>query len=392
MFFDKSRYIRKPKNNQTQQGKTSVGTPREETGKEQMIPSVAKADPAALTQTALPLEIGKGSQQYMTMAELTWQRLNVAQRELASPAEPAQSRPTDYTPSETIPIIRKRPELPPELKGKIINDLYRIDSMLTGGGMGQVLLAYHLKREMPVVIKLMLKQVSSNDAMSQRFIKECMLTARIRHPNVVKVFDYGILLDTLKPYLVMELVEGESLRERIRTRGRFAIGDLAKIMMCVCDGLQEVHGKEIIHRDLKPENIMVRGGGWGTDNVKILDFGIAQLQDEAMLNADSRVIGSLGYMSPERLLNQPIDHRTDIYSLGVIFYEALTGAAPFKGTSAIETMAMHVKAAHTPPSKLVQCDHPELVDRIVQYSLAKHADNRYQTADQMKQDLAQLLG
>jgi eukaryotic-like serine/threonine-protein kinase len=257
--------------------------------------------------------------------------------------------------------------------------------------MGQVLMAWHLKRDVPVVLKLMLQEVDRDDPNFQKFLKECMLTARIRHPNVVKVLDYGILLDGLKPYLVMEFVEGESMRKLIReARGHLPEHDVARIMVQVCEGLSVVHAKGIIHRDLKPENIMIRTGCWVDDSVKILDFGIAQLQRETELNKDRRVVGSLGYMSPERLCNGQVDTRTDIYSLGVIMYEALTGCAPFKGNTAVETMAMHVKAQHVPPSKIVQLVKPQ-VDDIIAKALAKDPSNRYQSVQEMKDDIIYML-
>lgn len=274
--------------------------------------------------------------------------------------------------------------------GLIINGLYRLDTLLARGGMGQVVLAYHLERKVPIVVKLMLQEVNREDPAFVKFLKECVVTNRIRHPNVVKVLDYGILLDGLKPYLVMEFVEGESLRKIIREHGRINEFDAARIMQQTCEGLEVVHAKEIVHRDLKPENIMIRNGCWMNDSVKILDFGIAQLQKESELNKDSRVIGSLGYMSPERLCNGVVDTRTDIYSLGVIYYESLTGTPPFRGNTALETMAMHVKAQHVPPSRLIPLDNPK-VDGIVAKALAKDPDKRYQTIAELKADIVSML-
>jgi len=148
-----------------------------------------------------------------------------------------------------------------------------------------------------------------------------------------------------------------------------------------------------VHRDLKPENLMIKGDYEAVDNVKILDFGIAQLQNKTKFDEQGLAIGSVGYMSPEQICAQPVDHRTDIYSLGLIFYEAVTGHPPFVGSTRRETMAMHVQAKHMPPSSMATLPMgtmgPE-VDRIVEQALAKHPDKRYQSVKDLQKDLAAL--
>lgn len=288
-------------------------------------------------------------------------------------------------------IVKKSAQHCYALRGKVINELYRIEAVIASGGMGQVLLAEHLQRNIPVVIKLMLEEVDRNHPSVMKFLKECTMTAKLHHPNIVKVLDYGILIDGLRPYLVMEWIEGRSLRSLLRGKRRFNEYDVARVISQTCDGLSQVHNKGIIHRDLKPENIMLRIAEWGADSVKILDFGIAQLQKESEITTDKRVFGSLGYMSPERLCAQPIDPRTDIYSLGIIIYESLTGGQPFIGATAKDTIRMHVKSPHTPPSHHVALDNAQLVDHIIDRCIAKRADDRYQTVLELKEDLDTII-
>lgn len=300
------------------------------------------------------------------------------------PGAPA-AMPADATAPMPVPALCG-------MEGQIINGLYRIEKLLAQGGMGQVFLASHLGRgEIPVVLKLLLKQPDRNSTEYNRFLQEMLISSRMKHPNIIKVYDYGILLDGLKPYLVIEYVDGEPLRHVLRRQGTISVTEAAKILTQSCDGLHEVHAKGIVHRDLKPENLMIKGDYRALDNVKILDFGIAQLQRSQKFDEEGLAVGSVGYMSPEQICAQPVDHRTDIYSLGLILYESVTGHPPFVGSTRRETMAMHVQAKHMPPSAMASIPQGSLVDRIVDKALAKHPDHRYQHVREMQQDLAELL-
>ncbi len=278
-----------------------------------------------------------------------------------------------------------------EMSGRVINGNYRIETLLAEGGMGQVFLATHLKREIPVVLKLMRKDADPEDKSFQRFVAECKITTRLTHPNLVLVLDWGILIGSLKPYLVIEYVEGKSLRQIQQEGKTLSPYETACLLTQVCSGLTEVHSRQIIHRDLKPENIMVRGDLLRPDNVKILDFGIAQLQQGANAAEAGLAVGSVGYMSPEQICAQPVDCRTDIYSLGVIFYELITGLPPFVGNSVREAMEKHVLEALTLPSQVAQIEDHAWVDRIAQRSMAKTPRNRYQSAAEMQKDLQFLI-
>lgn len=287
-------------------------------------------------------------------------------------------------------------ELPrSSMEGEIINGLYRIEKLLAQGGMGQVFLATHLGRDnIPVVLKLLLKQQDKESTEYNRFIQEMLISGRMRHPNLVKVYDYGILLDGLKPYLVMEFCEGDPLRNVLRQYGSLNVRDAARVIIQACDALAEVHAKEIVHRDLKPENLMIKGDYGAIDNVKILDFGIAHVRSNAAVfrpDEEGLAVGSVGYMSPEQICAQPVDHRTDIYSLGLIFYESITGHPPFVGGTRRETMAMHVQAKHMPPSAMASLPCAGEIDAIVERALAKHPDGRYQHVRELEDDLKVLV-
>lgn len=281
------------------------------------------------------------------------------------------------------------------MEGEIINGLYRIEKLLAQGGMGQVFLATHLGRDnIPVVLKLLLKQQDKESTEYNRFIQEMLISGRMRHPNLVKVYDYGILLDGLKPYLVMEFCEGDPLRNVLRQYGSLNVKDAARVIIQACDALAEVHTKEIVHRDLKPENLMIKGDYGAIDNVKILDFGIAHVRSNAAVfkpDEEGLAVGSVGYMSPEQICAQPVDHRTDIYSLGLIFYESITGHPPFVGGTRRETMAMHVQAKHMPPSAMASLPCAGEIDGIVERALAKHPDGRYQHVRELEDDLKVLV-
>jgi hypothetical protein len=280
-----------------------------------------------------------------------------------------------------------------ELLGQVVNGNYRIDQVLAEGGMGQVFLAHHLRRDIPVVLKLMLHFNGPQDPLFVRFVEECKVTLLLQHPNLVLVLDWGLLLGSLKPYLVMEYVEGKSLRQILRLKSVLSPSEAAAMLVQVCLGLEEVHAHQIIHRDLKPENIMVRGEAARADNVKILDFGIAQTREGANPMEAGCAVGSIGYMSPEQICGQPVDYRTDIYSLGVIFYEMIVGRQPFVADSVKAIMAKHVVESVVPPSEMVpSLPNHVLIDRIIDRAMAKDPQSRYQSVDEMRRDLQFLIG
>ena len=278
--------------------------------------------------------------------------------------------------------------------GQTINGLYRIDAPLSKGGMGCVYRATHLQKDMPVVLKVLLQDREPDDPAFQKFVQECKLTMTIAHPNVVTVYDWGILSDTLSPYLIMEYLNGQSLRDALCCMKRLPVGEAAPVLAQACDGLDYVHKEDVLHRDLKPENLMVQleddGTAAGKTAVKILDFGIAQLHDGIDFTDGGNALGTLSYMSPEQVQTKPLDLRCDIYAMGAVFYELITGQVPFKGQNAWETMKMHVFDSHVPPSQLVQLRFPEAVDALIDQCLAKDPGQRYSSARALADDLRML--
>lgn len=274
------------------------------------------------------------------------------------------------------------------LIGKTIGDKYRIDTLLGEGGMAQVFRATHLSLERPVVIKLMHSSLPSMDTALKRFEIESKVTAKLDHPNIVSVFDVGFVSGR-RPYLVMEYIEGESLRDKLEREGSMEPEQAARALIQICLGLQEAHGQGIVHRDLKPENIMLRDRADRPDWVKIVDFGIAHLkQGGQRLTKTGIAIGTVDYMSPEYLSDKPIDHRADIYALGVILYELICDRCPFQAETAEAVMAKHLWSIPNPVSHY----RPDLIpdgpfDRIGLKALEKEPDSRYQSVADLRQDL-----
>lgn len=189
----------------------------------------------------------------------------------------------------------------------------------------------------------------------------------------------------------MEFLPGRSLRQILKTTPQLHPGEIAEILMQTCKGLFEVHSKGIVHRDLKPDNLIILGDFQAEDNVKILDFGVAQLSQGRKLEEEGYISGTIGYMSPEQILGNPVDQRTDIYSLGVILYESIIGFAPYTGKNAQETMKMHALETFPPTSQFVNYPISASLDHICQRALAKNPDERFQNVKEFYQALASIL-
>lgn len=304
--------------------------------------------------------------------------------------KPADARPANPT-SAGASLVDQIVLPEQEMIGLVIADKYKVDKMLGEGGMAQVFKAIHLGIDKPVVIKVMHGGPGMQNAV-KRFEMECKTTARINHPNVVSVLDNGVL-DRKRPYLVMEFIKGESLRDKLTSDGKMSLSSIATIMIQVCAGLQEAHNEGIVHRDLKPENIMLSDRPDRPDWVKIVDFGIAHLKEGGMkLTATGIAVGTVDYMSPEYLSDKPIDHRADIYALGVILFELLTTQCPFQSDSAEAVMAKHLWSTPMPPSTLREELKPgNPFDLIVERSMDKEPDNRFQSCNEMKLVLQKTL-
>jgi eukaryotic-like serine/threonine-protein kinase len=262
--------------------------------------------------------------------------------------------------------------------GDIVGEKYRIEEQLGRGGMGVVFRATHLISDKPVAIKWMLRS-SSDEHARRRFVREARVAGRIDHPNVVDVYDIGQQGE--QAYLVMELLRGEALRERL-LRGRLGIAEAVDLLLPAMHGVSAVHQAGVVHRDLKPDNIfMCEGRQAAQREAKVLDFGISAMAacdaNDPTLTWQGAVLGTPAYMSPEQLHDSgDIDARTDVYSFGVILYEALTGALPFAAESHNGLVLAIANSEPKAPTEL-RPDLPSELGRIVLRALAKQREDRY---------------
>jgi serine/threonine-protein kinase len=278
-------------------------------------------------------------------------------------------------------------------QGQIIDNKYRLESQLGEGGMGAVWRATRLNIGDAVAIKVLHSGLLNTPNGAERFRREAQSAARLKHPNVVTIHDFGVSHGLL--YLVMELVEGQSLRAFIQKQGPLRSSVIAEIMSQVCSALDEAHSRGIIHRDIKPDNIMVSEAS-GRHRVKVLDFGIAKMLDTSTgsssgtLTQTGSVIGTPHYMSPEQCLGEDLDGRSDLYSLGVVLYEMLTGRLPFNSPTMRSVIAAHLSQQPVPVSSLNNSITPQ-VEAVVMRTLSKEKSERQQSAAQLSQELISAL-
>ncbi len=286
---------------------------------------------------------------------------------------------------------------PLELKpGQTVADRYTVIAELGRGGMGVV----YKVNQFALSRLLALKTVDAtdvNDATWRRFQQEAKATSLLDHPNLITVHDFG-LIEERHPFFVMDLVEGTTLAKRIETVGPLSVEEALPLMIQVCFGLAYAHDLGIVHRDIKPSNIMLCKTEVGTGNstVKIVDFGIAKLHlNEATetqgLTRTGEIFGSPLYMSPEQCLGLPVDHRSDIYAFGCVFFEALSGIPPFQGNTALATMMKH-QTETSPTLKEVTLgkEFPEEIEKLIARLLNKDPDQRYQSLKAVARDLSLL--
>ena len=260
---------------------------------------------------------------------------------------------------------------------------YTIDKRLGAGGMGEVYQAYDERLDRWVAIKLIRGEAAEDATARERFRREARAAARLSHPSIVQIHD--ILESGEGHAIVMELVEGEPLSQRL-ARGPLAIEEAVRLGREIADGLAAAHARGIIHRDLKPDNVMITPEG----RAKILDFGLAKtLAGDASLTADQRVVGTFRSMSPEQAKGLPLDTRSDLFSLGILLYEMLSGRSPFDGGTALETLTRICTCRQTPLRELSPAI-PESLSDLVDQLLAKEPERRPRSARETAQRLARL--
>ncbi|MEW5739006.1 MAG: protein kinase [Myxococcota bacterium] len=331
---------------------------------------------------------------------------------LASPAataEPLEVFATTRFRARTGKISSAMPQLSPDAAegeapllepGTMVDERFAIEAHLASGGMGDVYRANHVHLKRPVALKLMKRVFASDPEMWARFKREAELVSQLESPHVVRVFDFG-QTKSGEPYLAMEYVDGPTLDEVV-SKGPLSPGHAVRVLLQVCEGLADAHALGVVHRDLKPPNIILGHKRDGAEVAKILDFGIARLADRSTTSTTGGtdkltqmgiVVGTPAYLSPEQALADELDERTDIYALGCVAFELLTGRPPFKADDLRKVISMHLTAAPPDPATV----RPELAKHapicaVVLKSLAKEKERRFQSVKEFAAALEAALG
>jgi eukaryotic-like serine/threonine-protein kinase len=269
---------------------------------------------------------------------------------------------------------------PEVLVGQVVAGKYRIDSVIGEGGMGYVVVAYHLQLDTKVAIKLLRAEMATNAEAVERFAREARAAVRITSPHVARVFDVG-QLDSGAPYMVMEFLEGGDLSNLIQKRGPLPIQEAVDYLLQACEAIAEAHAAGIVHRDLKPANLFCARRADGSVTIKVLDFGISKLTGGAAgaLNhtKTTAIMGSPFYMSPEQMEStRGVDIRTDVWGLGIILYELVTGRTPFEGNTMPE-VCLRIATQQPAPLRSLRMDAPAALELAILRCLEKDREKRY---------------
>ena len=270
------------------------------------------------------------------------------------------------------------------MKGQKINDRYQIIKTIGEGGMANVYLAYDTILDRNVAVKVLRGDLSTDEKFVRRFQREALSASSLSHSNIVEVYDVGE--DNGLYYIVMEYIEGKHLKQLMKKRGSLTIREVVDIMLQLTDGMTAAHDSYIIHRDIKPQNIMILENGL----IKITDFGIAMALNATQLTQTNSVMGSVHYLPPEQACGKGATIQSDVYSMGILMYELLTGTVPFKGDNAVEIALKQIKEC-VPNVKETKSDIPNSVANIVKRATAKNVKNRYVDAREFNEDLKTCL-
>jgi eukaryotic-like serine/threonine-protein kinase len=266
------------------------------------------------------------------------------------------------------------------LAGRVFSNRYEIQREIAQGGMAEVYLAHDQLLNRPVALKALFPEYAREPSFVERFRREAQAAANLNDPNIVAIYDWGQEDGTY--FIVMEYVEGRSLRDLIRSEAPIEPGKAAEITAEIASALAFAHRNGVVHRDVKPGNVLLTQSG----TVKVTDFGIARAGTSDGLTQTGSVMGTATYFSPEQAQGLPVDGRSDVYALGVVLYEMVTGVAPFIGDSPVSVAYKHVREDPTVPSAH-NPDVPPDLQQIIMTALAKLPENRYQTADDMRADI-----
>ena len=270
------------------------------------------------------------------------------------------------------------------MKGQKIADRYQIIKSIGEGGMANVYLAYDTILDRDVAVKVLRGDLANDEKFVRRFQREALNSSSLSHSNIVEVYDVGE--DNGQYFIVMEYIEGKNLKDLLKKRGKLTVTEVVDIMSQIADGLSVAHDSYIIHRDIKPQNIMILENGL----VKITDFGIAMAMNSTQLTQTNSVMGSVHYLPPEQASGKGSTLKSDIYSMGILMYELLTGKLPYRGDNAVEIALKHLKEP-LPSIREELPDIPQSVENIILKSAAKNPKNRYNDAREMYEDLKTCL-
>ena len=270
------------------------------------------------------------------------------------------------------------------VKGSIINDRYQIIKTLGEGGMANVYLAHDNILDRNVAVKVLRGDLANDEKFVRRFQREALSASSLSHPNIVEMYDVGE--DDGQYYIVMEYVDGKTLKQVLKQRGHLSITEVVDIMLQLTDGLAHAHDAYIIHRDIKPQNIMILSNGM----IKITDFGVATALNSTQLTQTNSVMGTVHYLPPEQANGKGSTVRSDIYSMGIMMYELLTGLVPYKGESAVEIALKHLREP-LPSVRKVDPTIPQSIENVIIRATAKNPKNRYTDAREMHEDIKTAL-
>jgi eukaryotic-like serine/threonine-protein kinase len=279
--------------------------------------------------------------------------------------------------------------------GTLLSGRYRLDAKIGAGGMSTVYRAFDTVLERQVAIKLLHREIAADEDQLERFRREARAVAQLNHPHVVGVIDAGEATPPDEPmfgepvgmpYIVFEYVEGETLKDRIRRQRRLPVPEAVAYAIEIARALQAAHDRRIVHRDVKPQNVLIDEEG----TAKVTDFGIARSLTEEGLTADGRVLGTTDYVSPEQALGRDVGPQSDLYSLGIVLYEMLTGDVPFHGENQVAVAMKHVRE-ELPDVQLRRPEVSSALAAVVDRATAKDLDRRYRTDAELIRDLEDVL-
>lgn len=271
--------------------------------------------------------------------------------------------------------------------GAVLDDRFDILGIVSSGGAGDVLKVRHREMDKIFAAKVMRSASKPKPASLKRFKREAQILCKLQHPNIVAVHSFG-MDDRFGPYLIMDLLEGVPLSTVVRTEGPMPLTRASKFFIEICEGMSSAHRLGIVHRDIKPSNVMVVGEG-EKQHAVIIDFGAGKLlasEEEQKLTGTSAMLGTPMYMSPEQCMSKPVDKRSDVYAMGCLMYEVLTGKPPFNGQSAFDVMSKHLNDVPTPPSVANPSVRiPTQLDQVITMSLRKNPEDRFDTFSKIKE-------